>query len=242
MMNGETSGAVDQQKYAAAARALEFVQPGMVVGLGGGTTAAIAVRLLGQALHFGRLSDVVGVPCSSTVEAQARELGIPLTTLEDSKAIDLTIDGADEVDADLNLIKGGGGALLHEKIVAQASRRVVIIVDSGKQSPRLGTHWAVPVEVVSFGWGSQRRFLEDLGARVTLRKTDDGQVFRSDEGHLILDAALGPISDPGYLARTLDTRAGIVEHGLFLGIATDLLVAGRDAVVHQRPPRPVALP
>jgi ribose 5-phosphate isomerase A len=224
---------LQRQKQEAAARAVEFVESGMVVGLGGGSTAAFALRLIAEHLHQGRLHDVVGIPCSSEVEAAARQLGIPLTTLEDCAVIDLTIDGADEVDPDLNLIKGGGGALLHEKIVAQASRREVIIVDASKPSPRLGTKWALPVEVVSFGWGSQRRFLETLGARVTVRQTTRGHPFKTDEGNLILDSAFGPIADPFALARELNARTGIVEHGLFLGMATDLLVAGDDGIEYR---------
>jgi ribose 5-phosphate isomerase A len=229
---------LQRQKQEAAARAVGFVESGMVVGLGGGSTAAVAVRLIAELLHQGRLHDIVGIPCSSDVEAEARRLGIPLTTLEDHAEIDLTIDGADEVDPDLNLIKGGGGALLHEKIVAQASRREVIIVDASKPSPRLGTKWALPVEVVSFGWGSQRRFLEALGAQVALRQTSSGRPFKTDEGNLILDSAFGPIADPFALARKLDARTGIVEHGLFLGMATDLLVAGDDNIEHRTRSRP----
>jgi ribose 5-phosphate isomerase A len=152
-MPSRDAGQLDHQKREAAARAVELVESGMVVGLGAGSTAAFAVRRIAELLHQGRLHDIVGIPCSSTVEAAARQLGIPLTTLEDRAEIDLAIDGADEVDPDLNLIKGGGGALLYEKIVAQASRREIIIVDAGKPSSRLGTKWALPVEVVSFGWG-----------------------------------------------------------------------------------------
>jgi ribose 5-phosphate isomerase A len=228
---------LERQKDKAATRAVEFVESGMVVGLGAGSTAAFAMRRIAELLQQGRLRDVVGIPCSKAVEANARQLGIPLTTPEDCTAIHVTIDGADEVDPDLNLIKGGGGALLHEKIVAQASRREVIIVDAGKPSPRLGTKWALPVEVVSFGWGSQLRFLEALGAQVTVRRTSSGELFRTDEGNLILDAAFGPIADPVALARELDARTGIVEHGLFLGLATDLLVAGDDDIEHRTRPR-----
>jgi ribose 5-phosphate isomerase A len=137
------------------------------------------------------------------------------------------------VDPDLNLIKGGGGCLLYEKLVAQASRREIIIVDASKPSPRLGTKWALPVEVIPFCWGAQRRFLEGLGARVTVRQGRDGQPFRTDEGNLILDCAFGPIADAYALARELDARTGIVEHGLFLGIATDLLVAGDTGIEHR---------
>jgi ribose 5-phosphate isomerase A len=227
----------ERQKQAAATRAVELVESGMVVGLGGGSTAAFALREIAERLQQGRLHDVVGVPCSRGVDVAARQLGIPLTSLEECAAIDLTIDGADEVDPDLNLIKGGGGALLYEKIVAQASRREVIIVDAGKPSPRLGTKWALPVEVVPFGWGSQRRFLESLGARVTVRQTAGGQQFQSDEGNLILDAAFGPIADSVALARRLDVRTGIVAHGLFLGMATDLLIAGNGTIEHRTRPR-----
>jgi len=223
---------LESQKQEAAERAVEFVESGMVVGLGAGSTAAIAVRCIADLLRQGKLHDIVGIPCSAEVGEAARRLGIPLTTLQDRAAIDLTIDGADEVDPDLNLIKGGGGCLLHEKIVAQASRREVIIVDASKPAPRLGTKWALPVEVIPFGWGSQRRFLEALGAQVTLRQTAGGRTFKTDEGNLILDAAFGPIADPFALARELDARTGIVEHGLFLDMVTDLLVAGDDAVQH----------
>jgi ribose 5-phosphate isomerase A len=222
----------ERQKQEAAVRAVEFVESGMVVGLGGGSTAALAIQRLAELLRQGRLRDVVGIPCSTGVGEMAEQLGIRLTTLEDCAAIDLTIDGADEVDPELNLIKGGGGCLLYEKIVAQASRREIIVVDASKPSPRLGTKWALPVEVIPFGWGAQRRFLEGLGAQVTVRHTADGEPFRTDEGNLILDCAFGPIADPFALARELDARTGIVEHGLFLGMTTDLLVAGDKAIEH----------
>ena len=221
---------MERQKQAAAERAVEFVESGMVVGLGAGSTAAFALQRLAELLRQGQLHDIVGIPCSSEVGDNARQLGIRLTTLEDHPAIDLTIDGADEVDPDLNLIKGGGGCLLHEKIVAQASRREIIIVDASKPSPRLGTKWKLPVEVIPFGWGSQRRFLESLGAEVTVRRTSEGPLFRTDEGNLILDSDFGPIADPLALARELDARTGIVEHGLFIGLTTDLLVAGDDEI------------
>src|SRR3954468_20609687 len=223
----------DRQKQAAAVRAAEFVESGMVVGLGGGSTAALAIRRIAELLQEGRLRDVVGIPCAVSVGEQARQLGIPITTLEDCTGIDVTIDGADEVDPDLNLIKGGGGCLLYEKIVAQSSRREIIIVDASKPSPRLGTKWALPVEVIPFGWGAQRDFLEALGARVTVRQAPGGDPFHTDEGNLILDCAFGPIADPHALASALDTRTGIVEHGLFLGMATDLLVAGHSSIEHR---------
>jgi ribose 5-phosphate isomerase A len=220
-----------QEKQQAADSAVAYVQSGMVVGLGAGSTAILATRRIGQLLREGRLRDIVGVPCSSAIEAEARALGIPMT-LDPPDMVDLTIDGADEVDPELDLIKGGGGALLHEKIVAQASLREVIIVDESKLSPALGTHWALPVEVIPFGWHSQRRFLESLGARVTVRQQRDGTPFRTDQGNLMLDCAFGPIQQPMELAATLDARTGIVEHGLFLGLATEVIVAGADGVRH----------
>lgn len=222
-----------RHKQAAAERAADFVQSGMIVGLGTGSTAIFAVRRIGALLAAGVLRDVVGVPTSAATEAEARGLRIPLIAMDWSGEIDLTIDGADEVDPALDLIKGGGGALLREKIVAQASRREIIAVDDTKLSPQLGARSAVPVEVVSFGWPSQARYIEALGARVNLRARPDGAPFRTDQGNLILDCAFGPIPRPDRLADALDARAGIVEHGLFLGLATDLVVAGAGGVTHR---------
>jgi len=216
-------------KQQAANRAVELVQPGMVLGLGSGTTALLAVRRLAAELHAGRLRDIVGVPTSLTIEQEARRLQIPLTTLEEHPVLDLTIDGADEVDPQLNLIKGGGGALLREKIVAQASRQEIIIVDETKLVPVLGTRWTVPVEVIPFGWPSQAEYLKTLGAQITLRQ-QNGVVFKTDQGNLILDCQFGPIPDAYALATKLKTRTGIVEHGLFLDLASEVIVAGADGV------------
>jgi ribose 5-phosphate isomerase A len=223
-----------QEKAEAADRAVEYVQSGMVLGLGAGSTAILATRRIGQLLREGRLRDIIGFPCSSVIEAEARALGIPIT-LDPPGAVDLTIDGADEVDPELNLIKGGGGALLHEKIVAQASLREIIIVDESKLSPVLGTHWPLPVEVIPFGWHAQLRFLESLGARVTVRQQSNGTPFKTDQGNLILDCAFGPIRQPATLAAKLDTRTGIVEHGLFIGLATEVIIACADGVRHLTP-------
>ncbi|HEM61302.1 MAG TPA: ribose-5-phosphate isomerase RpiA [Chloroflexi bacterium] len=219
-------------KLEAAWHAVKFVQPGMVLGLGAGSTAAFAMRRIAQLLHEGQLKDVLGIPCSHTVEAVARALRIPLTTLEDHPVIDLTIDGADEVDPNLDLIKGGGGALLREKIVAQASHREVIVIAESKLSPQLGTRSPVPVEVVPFGWRSHRDFLESLGAEVLLRTAPDGAPFQTDQGNYVLDCRFRPISEPSRLAVELSQRAGIVEHGLFLGLATDVVVAGQGGLSH----------
>lgn len=231
----EKSAEADRHKREAAERAVEFIAPGMVVGLGTGSTAAHVVRRLAALRAAGRLLDVVGVPTSRRTEDLARELGVPLTSLEAHPVLDLCIDGADEVDPALRLIKGGGGALLREKIVAQASRRLIIIVDEGKLSPRLGTRWAVPVEVVPFGWTSQALYLEGLGARVTRRLGPDGTPFVTDQGNLILDCAWGPLEDPEALAARLGARAGLVEHGLFLGLTSVLIVAGSGGVEVRQP-------
>jgi ribose 5-phosphate isomerase A len=232
----------DTLKQQAAEAAVRFVESGMVVGLGEGSTAIHAVRMIAERLRTGQVRDLLGVPCSLHMQREAARLGIPLTTLEEHPVVDLTIDGADEVSPQLALIKGGGGALLREKIVAQASRREVIIVDESKLSPALGTRWAVPVEVVPFGWLTQLHYLESLGARVVLRRHGDGVpaqgaaaaagAFRTDQGNLILDCAFGPIPDPARLAAQLDRRTGIVGHGLFLDLTTDVLVARPGGVEH----------
>jgi ribose 5-phosphate isomerase A len=219
-------------KQAAAERAVEFVQSGMVVGLGTGSTAIFATRRIGALLRDGTLRDVSGFPTSRATADEARALGIPLLDDDLPKSIDVTIDGADEVDPQLELIKGGGGALLREKIVAQASRREIIVVDESKLSPVLGTRWALPIEVIPFGWRSQARFIEGLGGRVVVRQDGHGAPFRTDQGNIILDCAFGPIAALQDLAAQLAGRAGIVEHGLFLGIATDLIIAATDGIRH----------
>jgi len=221
-------------KRAAGEFAAGLVHSGMVVGLGHGSTAIFATRRIAHLLEHGKLQDVVGVPCSLQTERDASTLGIPLTTLDEHPAVDLTIDGADEVDSHFNLIKGGGGALLREKIVAQASRREVIVVDEKKLSPQLGTHTAVPVEVIRFGWHAQVGWLESLGATVSPRKHASGRLFVTDQGNFILEANFGPIADPIWLAHALSERAGIVEHGLFMDIATDIVVASPSGVCHLR--------
>jgi ribose 5-phosphate isomerase A len=228
-MSGDKYAAL---KQAAAERAVEFVKSGMVVGLGTGSTAIFATRRIGALLRAGTLRDVVGIATSKATEDEARALGIPLLSEEVPRAIDVTIDGADEVDPHLDLIKGGGGALLREKIVAQASQREIIVVDESKLSPVLGTRWALPVEVMQFGWRAQARYIESLGGRIVVRQGRDGNPFHTDQGNLILDSNFGPLTDPGSLADRLAARAGIVEHGLFLGIATDLIVAGSDGIRH----------
>ena len=222
----------DQLKMLAANRAVEFVESGMVVGLGTGSTAAFAVERIGERLRSGDLKDIVCIPSSLRNEEQARRLNIPLGGFEAHTEIEVTLDGADEVDPDFNLIKGGGGALLREKVLAQATRRNIVIVDESKVVPQLGTGWALPVEVIPFAKTTAARYLESLGAKVRLRLAQDQTVFLTDQNNIILDADFGPMADPGYLAARLNERAGIVEHGLFLGLTADVIVAGKDGVRH----------
>ena len=212
-------------KRHAAERAVEFVESGMIVGLGHGTTAIWATRKIAELIKTNDLTNILAIPCSSQIEAEARQLGIPLTTLEEHPSIDLTIDGADEVAPNFDVIKGGGGALLREKIVAQATKREIIIVDESKLSPVIGTKWAVPVEVIPFGYGSQKVYLEGLGAKVSIRQKPDGTTFYTDQGNIIFDCNFGAISDPVSLAEQLKWRTGIVEHGLFIRLVSDVIVA-----------------
>lgn len=225
-------------KQQAAERAVDFLCSGMVVGLGHGSTAIFALRKIAALLRDGTLSEIRGIPCSTQVEEDARRLGIPLTTLEDVDRIDVTIDGADEVVLDtFAVLKGGGGALLREKIVAQASAREIIVVDGSKVVPALGFHHAVPVEVAVFGWGAQARYLASLSARPALRLDDRDEPFLSDQGNLILDCDFGPIPDPDALAAHLTGHAGLLEHGLFLNLASDIIIADARGLRHLTHPR-----
>jgi ribose 5-phosphate isomerase A len=221
---------VERWKREAAEAAVELVRPGMILGLGHGSTARYALLKIAELLRAGKLWDIQGVPCSKKVEEEARALGIPLTTLEDHPELDLTIDGADEIDPKLNVIKGGGGAMLREKIVAQATKYQVIVADETKLSPRLGTKATVPVEVLPFGWRTQVQFLEGLGAQVKLRLNPDGSPFLTDQGNYVLDCNFGPIADAEALARELGHRAGILGHGLFLGLVDEVFVAGSSGL------------
>jgi ribose 5-phosphate isomerase A len=217
-------------KRRAGEKAAALVSSGMVVGLGTGSTAVFATRSIGERLASGALRDVSGVATSRATDAEARRVGIPLLPDEIPRELDVTIDGADEVDPALDLIKGGGGALFREKIVAQASRRLVIVVDDSKLSPALGTRHALPVEVARFGWKSQERFLESIGGRPRLRLAGGGTPYETDQGNWILDCSFGPIADPPALARRLADRAGIVAHGLFCRLASEVLVAAADGI------------
>ncbi|KUG25949.1 ribose 5-phosphate isomerase a [hydrocarbon metagenome] len=217
-------------KKQAAEKAVEQIKSGMVVGLGSGSTAYFAIKKIGELLQSGNLKNIVGIPTSNTTEELSISLGIPLASFENIQEIDLTIDGADEVDEELNLIKGGGGALLREKVVAQASKREIIVVDESKISKQLGEKWHVPVEVLKFSFQLEKRFLESLGASVVLRKADDGNPYVTDENNYILDANFGIISSPGDLARKLEARAGIVEHGLFIDLVSEIIVASTTGI------------
>ena len=218
----------DDWKRTAAQAAAGQLSNGMIIGLGSGTTAQFAVEAIGHRVQEGLR--IVGVATSEKTADQARALGIPLSTLAEHPRLDLTIDGADEVESStLQLMKGGGGNLLREKIVAAASSRLVIVVDRTKVVQQLGKH-PLPVEVVPFGWQSTEQRLALLGANPLLRTHSDGSPYVTDGGHYILDCAFGVIPSPGQLAAKLDEIVGVVEHGLFLGMTSRVLVAGPNGV------------
>ena len=224
---------MDALKRQAAARALEEVRPGMKLGLGTGSTARHFVDLLGEKVRAGL--NVVGVPTSEATRLQAVQCGIRLTTLDEIDRLDLTVDGADEVDPALDLIKGGGGALLREKIVAAASDRMVVIADDSKWVETLG-RFPLPVEVIPFGLGATRHAIEGafaqagVSGQMEVRSGEDGHVFVTDGGHWIIDAHLGRIGDPPGLASLLNAIPGVVEHGLFIGLAGKLILAGTSGI------------
>jgi ribose 5-phosphate isomerase A len=222
----------DAGRLAAAKAALAEVRPGMTLGLGTGRTADHFVRLLGEKVRAGL--DIVGVPTSERTASLARAEGVPLTTLEDHPRLDLAVDGADEIDPELRLIKGAGGALLREKIVAAAAKRMLVVADRGKLVRTLGAV-PLPVEVIPFGIGATRVAIEavaremHLSGEIRLRRAGD-KPFVSDGGHYILDASFGRIPDPDALALALNGIPGVVEHGLFIGLASAAIVGGEDGV------------
>jgi ribose 5-phosphate isomerase A len=224
---------VDSYKRAAARYALELVEPKMRLGLGTGSTASLFVELLGERVREGL--QVLCVPTSEDTRIKAQKLGIPLTTLDETPLLDLTIDGADEVDPELRLIKGGGGALLREKIVATASDRMVVIADTSKKVDKLGA-FPLPVEVVRFGVTATRNMIEMLAAdsgchgEIALRLQKNGEPFLTDGGNLIFDCAFGKIDDPESLDEALKFIPGVVENGLFLGIADAAFIGGPEGV------------
>jgi ribose 5-phosphate isomerase A len=224
------------QKQMAAEAALKYVGSDMVIGLGTGSTADYFLIALGNAIADGTFRNIRGVPTSKKSEARARELGIPLTDFAHAQRIHVTIDGADEVAPDLTVIKGLGGALLREKVVAQNSDDLVVIVDQSKKVPVLGTHSPLPVEVTIFGFETQPAFLQSLGATPILRRGENGNVFITDNGNYIYDCRFEKISDPAGLEARLSHRAGIVESGLFVGIATHAIIATDNGLqeMHRR--------
>lgn len=230
---------IEAQKRAAAARAVDFVRPGMRLGLGTGSTARHFIELLAERVRGGLA--IIAVPTSEATRRDAERLGVPLTTLDETPMLDLTVDGADEIAPDLSLIKGGGGALLREKIVAAASAHMVVIADESKWVPVLG-RFPLPIEVVPFGLGATMGAVEATAAAIgacgpiLLRRGKDGHAFVTDSGHWILDAALGRIVDPRALGDRLAAIAGVVEHGLFVGLAKTAVIAGPAGVrVIERP-------
>src|SRR6266849_5161146 len=212
----------DQEKQAAARASLRFIRDGQVVGLGTGSTAAFFIRLLGEQVRNGLR--IRGIPTSDRSKELALTLGIPLTTLEECPEIAVTVDGADEVDPQLRLIKGGGGAMLREKIVASATKQLVIVADASKQVPVLGK-FPLPVEVIQFAQALVTKRIAALGAQVTVRMQDSGEPYVTDENNHILDCNFGQIPDADGLARQLSDMPGVVEHGLFIGMASTVLVA-----------------
>ena len=217
----------DELKRQAAERAVELVEPGMKLGLGTGSTARHVLTAIAARRERGELDGIVGVPTSSDTRTHATELGIPLATLDEEPHLDLTLDGADEVDPDLELIKGLGGALLWEKIVAAASDRLVIVVDESKLVEQLGIRSPLPVEVIPFGWRTLLDPLRAMGAEFDLRETEAGEPFTTDGGHYILDCGFpGGIRDPWRVEARLLALPAVVETGLFLGLA-DTVVVGK---------------
>ncbi len=219
----------DLLKLAAAKSAVELVKDGMIVGLGTGSTATLAVNEIGARVQQGMR--IIGVPTSERTAAQARSLGIKIVTLEEEPALDLTIDGADQVEQPtLNLIKGYGGALLREKIVASAGKRLVIIVDESKLAPKLWTDKGVPVEIVAFGWQSAALRIAKLGFKPVLRRTPDGEPFRTDGGNFIVDCEFDPGLSAAPAAEQLDHVVGVVEHGFFIGMTSEVHIAAAAGV------------
>ena len=221
---------IETLKQQAAERAVESVRSGMVVGLGTGSTAVYAVRRIGALLAAGQLQRIVGIPTAEVTAREAERCGVPLGSLDDHPSVDITIDGADEIDPALNLIKGLGGALLREKIVAAASRRLVIVADESKRVAQLATRAPVPVEVIPFARRPVAGYLASLGGRVVARQRD-GRPFITDEGNIILDCHFAGLTNPREMAQLIRTQPGVVEHGLFLGMATEAVIAGERGII-----------
>jgi ribose 5-phosphate isomerase A len=237
---------IDQFKKLAAEKAVEEIESGMIIGLGSGSTFKFAIERISERIKNGELKNILGIPSSIETERNAIRLGIPLTTFDElitknseqklfsilnsQFSIDLTIDGADEIDQDLNLIKGGGGKLLREKVLAQASKRLIIVVDESKLSKHLGQKFSVPIEVIPFAVCVEKKFLESIGAKIQIRKNHDGSNYITDENNFILDASFGEIKNVKELSALLNQRAGIVEHGIFISLAEKVYCAGKNGI------------
>jgi ribose 5-phosphate isomerase A len=217
----------DDKKRRAAERALEFLKDGQVIGLGTGSTAKFVIEAIAQQIISGLM--IKGVPTSIASERLARELGIQIVELNEADSIDITFDGADEVDGDFNMIKGGGGALTREKLVALASKKRVILIDDSKLVSKLGQSWPLPVEVLPFAWTFSSRHLSALGCKATLRMRDQ-EPFVTDNGNYVLDCDFGPIEDPSAMERRIKLLPGVIESGLFVGIADTLVIGFEDRV------------
>lgn len=227
---------IAELKKQAGERAVEFVESGMVVGLGTGSTAVHAVRAVGRLLKEGTLQNIVAIPTSEATAREAESLQIPLVSFDTHAVIDITIDGADEVDPTLDVIKGLGGALLREKIVASVTKRFVIVADHTKRVKQLGSQAPVPVEVIAFAERPVTDYLQSLGAWVEKRLDDEKRPFRTDENNIILDCTFGLITQPQQLAQAIVQQPGIVEHGLFLRMVTDVVFATPNGIEHLRRP------
>ena len=225
---------VVELKKAAAEHAVQFIESGMIIGLGTGSTAYFAIHRVAELIKQNSLKNILAIPSSKETESLARSLGIPLTSFKENISIDIAIDGADEVDENLNLIKGGGGALLREKIVAQASKQFLVVVDHTKISKKLGNKFKVPVEVIPFALETETFFLKNCCNDVMIRKNNDGTLFVTDEGNYILDAGFGEMENPSSVAAMLNERAGIVEHGLFIGLASAVYAASPGGIITLR--------
>jgi ribose 5-phosphate isomerase A len=220
----------EEFKKQAAEKAVEEIESGMIVGLGSGSTVYYAINNLAQEIRTGNLFKIRAIASSIQTEKLANKFNIPLVSFQDTQSIDLTIDGADEVDKYLNLIKGGGAAHLREKVLVQASNKFIVIVDESKISNRLGEKWAVPIEVIKFAYPVIESFIESINGEPHLRTYDNGTPVLTDEGNYIIDANFGIIQNPFELAEKLENKAGIVEHGLFLRLASKVIVAGKDGI------------
>lgn len=223
-------------KNLASVKAVEFIKSGMVIGLGTGTTAEFAISEIAKRVKSGKLSSLICIPSSVKTEKFAADLGLNIINFDEISEIDITIDGADEVDRSLNLIKGGGGALLREKVLAQNSRRNIVVIHESKLSQKLGEKWSVPVEVLPFALETEKRYLGGLGAAVNLRIAENDLPFLTDQNNYIIDANFGTIENPEKLSTQLEKRAGIIEHGLFVDIADDVIVGCSDGVKHLTAP------